>query len=366
MRKIVVWVLSAVFLYADDEACKKILDEELFLEYSDNTYNEYVVYSDDNVSQNRRLLFSTIRFGGTSRTPSFFDIGIDKDVNETNKTQIFDIINTYEQKGGDDDDLYDNSAEVDAYLWANEVKIFSLDNKIYLNLFSAPTVLDSGIYNIFVYDKKDKFFNKACLIKRKLAGYDESKNKICQKVVNKQYTQPQEVNLTTVLNKAALTQLEEDISKISKKFRWVRFNIEYNKAFLVDYDNTGKKKLLLRAAYASGAGAGCDYYLHFTYDADKKDKFSTLSPQESTYFYTEHISSCFQKEELVTVEGKNYILVDYYDHSNITSDEDDAMYALYELKRDKNKELISEQICNFIPKYRYEQSTLTIKERENE
>jgi hypothetical protein len=332
------------------KVCKQILDKKLFLQ-KDNIYqkNKYVVYSDN---ASKRLLFSTTRFGGTSNTPSFFDIKIDNNTNENNKTQIQGIINIFEEKprGYSDDAM----VEIYAWLWGDSVNIFSINDTIYLNLF--PYVDRRAIYEVFVYDKEGKFFDQACEIKRSIVGYKdtlEKQSKLCQKVIGGQYTKPEETNLTDIFDNASLAHFKEDITHVKEKFRWVDINTEYDKALWIDYDNNGEKKLLFNGYYASGAGAGCDYRMYLTYAAKKQEKFTTLAPDdEGSYFYTKHIFNCFQKEELITVDDKNYILTAFDAVGSYNNNKD--IYALYEMKRDKNGILQSEQVCEFVPDYKYE------------
>ncbi|MDR1007561.1 MAG: hypothetical protein LBL65_03210 [Campylobacteraceae bacterium] len=327
------------------KVCRQILDEKLFLKQD----SKYIVYSDN---ASKRLLFSTTHFSGISKTPSLFDIKIDNDIDEKNETQIYDVISIFEEKKSH---RYDNDAKVEIYtrLWGSDVNIFAINGAIYLNLLPH---IDDGIYRVFVYDKKGKLFDQACEIKRSVTDYRErieKQNKLCQKVINGQYTKPEWTSLFNIFDNTSLSQFKKDISTAEKKFRRFEFGIEYNRAFLVDYDNTGKKKLLLNAMYASGTGAWCNYYMYLTYETNEQEKFATLAPNdEDSYFYTKHISECFQKEELITVDGKNYILTAFNASGSYNNNKD--IYSLYEMKRDKNGTLQSEQVCDFVPIYKYE------------
>jgi hypothetical protein len=317
------------------KACKQILDKKLFLQKD----NKYIVYSDN---ASKRLLFTS---------DSFFDIKIDNDIDEKNETQIYDAINIFKKNRIGND----NNAEVNIYArtaWRNR-NIFSLDSTIYLNIFP---LINEGIYQVFAYDKEGKFFDQACEIKRSIIGYKdtlEKQSKLCQKVINGQYTKPKEINLTDILDNTSLAQLQEDTSEIRNNFWAVYFRVGDYKTFFVDYDNSGNKKLLLEARFESNAGAGCGYHMYLTYKANEQEKFTTLAPDdEDSNFYTKHISECFQKEELITVDDKNYILIAFDNISSYSNYKE--MYRLYEMKRDKNGTLQSEQVCDFAPDYKYE------------
>ncbi|MDR3346577.1 MAG: hypothetical protein LBS73_05310 [Campylobacteraceae bacterium] len=343
----------------NSKICKKILDEKLYLK----EFRDYVVYSDDNNSKIKHLVFNI--YGGTSQTPSFFyrkiiDGAFDN-INETEGSDMSKILDSYAEEvtseyDKNDEEKINKDVDIDAQPWAGYVEMFLIDNVPYLNLHSHPY---SSFFAIYAYNKEAKFFDQACKIEKKIVGY-KKENKICKQVLDKKYKKIQPNTLHSVLNKKQIrdfnydfygydvndNSLQYDGPKALEKYNFTSFQENSTNTYLADYRNEGKKHIILNLQYHYYNRAGCSYNFLAVYSPKREEVYYIGEEELDINFFPSHFSDCFfeTKEEIVSINQKNYILV-----SGLS-----GIVGLYEITKSDNATDNINQLCKFEPIYKYE------------
>jgi hypothetical protein len=101
---------------------------------------------------------------------------------------------------------------------------------------------------------------------------------------------------------------------------------------------------MLNLTYASGSGMGCGYEFLAVYNRSG-DNLSYIGEDENSP-YPSVFGDCIKRtrEDLISIDKKNYILV---------RDRDAGLVSLNEITRSEGKEHINE-VCAFSPIFAYE------------
>ncbi|MDR2639044.1 MAG: hypothetical protein LBC09_04335, partial [Helicobacteraceae bacterium] len=241
------------------QVCKRILDEKPFLK----DFKDRISYRDDNkTSKAKRLIFTV--YEGTGHFPYLYHAQIPIDANESAFRSNINQSGAYE---------YGQIAPIYFRAWSSErVRLFSLDDTIYLNLISR----DENSYHILSFDKESYFFDQACKIERKTTGYKNT-DKICKRVIDGKYNKIAPVNLASALDKNDIERFKSDLNPTDNKIRINKYASIYfyddgNHSYFIDYANEGKKHILLNIQYSSGAGEGCGYNFLAVYNPQTGDE----------------------------------------------------------------------------------------------
>ena len=119
----------------------------------------------------------------------------------------------------------------------------------------------------------------------------------------------------------------------------------------IDYNNDGKDEILTGARYDSGSGAGCSHTLFRIYDSpDAPTRLITNGEPDGIYFHGGNTKDGYEiscnkgYQEIVTVEGKNYLL---------TADKTGPQRLdVITTQADGTNKI--EQLCSFIPEMGYQ------------
>jgi hypothetical protein len=323
--------------------CRQMLNDKFFLREAD----DYIAYKDNAVNSDTKHLILT-KYHGTAGMHYFYHKSIDINANES----IFSVRELYPYFDAVADEeiwigIYRGTSPeaVKMFLW-NDTIILSINNR------------DKSEYNIYVYDKESRFFDQSCKIERKITGYKNGEP-ICNRVINGEYKKIAPAPLNFFFDSEQIEQLNADLgikngtsnhwdeSKKINRYGSTYFYGEDNNSYFADYRNEGKKHVLLNLDYSSGAERGCGYKFLVVYDPEERDKIRYINEKNDKYsFYPSVFSDCDveTKEEIISIDGKNYILV-----SGIA-----GLIGLYEIGASDNGEDAVSDICVFEPIYVYE------------
>ena len=239
---------------------------------------------------------------------------------------------------------------------------------------------DDGKTNIavFKFDKKTEIFKDVCRFTSTVAGWIPEKGKdnpMCQAVADKKYQTHETVPITSVIPEEEYKKFKTMTCQNAKaeyenihRAEWFSFDGCLNSdtspnfelasetsgtgvGLKIDYNNDGKDEVLMGARYASGSGSGCAHTLFRIYDSpDTPTRLITNGKPDDVYFHGGNTGDDYYifcrggKQEIVTVEGKNYLL---------TMDRADSQRLdMITTQADGTNKI--EQLCSFIPKKEYQ------------
>ena len=258
------------------------------------------------------------------------------------------------------------------FFWRGKVRFF----ENYSGLYYIDSDDENTDFAVFKFDKKAGIFKDACRFTSTVAGWVPEKGKdnpVCQAVADKKYQTRETAPMTSVVTaeeykkfKTMTCQNAEAENK--KKNRTFSFDDCLNKddsvdfelasettgtgvGLKIDYNNDGKDEILTGAYYASGSGAGCGHTLFRIYDfPDAPTRLITNGKPGDVYFHGGNTGDGYEiscnggKQEIVTVEGKNYLLT--------TDKTGPQRLDMIATQADGTNKI--EQICSFIPKMEYQ------------
>lgn len=261
------------------------------------------------------------------------------------------------------------------FYWAGNPRFF----KRYGRLYYVDSDDEKTDFAVFEFDKTAEIFKDACRFTATVAGWIPEKGKdnpVCRAVAEKKHQTRETVPMTAVVPteeykrfKTATCLRAKENSEIAAWRKDELSTVDCSNAdnttdyFLasetigtgvglkVDYNNDGKDEILTGAFYASGSGTGCDHTLFRIYDSpDAPTRLITNGKRDDVYFHGGTIKDGYEiscnkgYQEIVTVEGKNYLL---------TADKTGPKRLdLIATQADGTNKI--EQLCSFIPKKEYQ------------
>lgn len=258
------------------------------------------------------------------------------------------------------------------FYWIGKPRFF----RHYGQLYYADSDYEDTDFAVFEFDTAAGIFKDACRFTSTVTGWVPEKGKdnpVCQAVADKKYQTREAAPMTAVVpaeeykNFKTMTcrNAEAEYKKAKRTFSFDGcLNSDASPSFelasettgtgvglKVDYNNDGKDEVLMGARYASGSGAGCGHTLFRIYDSpDAPTRLITNGKQDDVYFHGGNTGDGYEiscnggKQEIVTVEGKNYLLT-----ADKTGPQRLDMIATQADGRNK-----IEQLCSFIPEIGYQ------------
>ena len=258
------------------------------------------------------------------------------------------------------------------FYWIGKPRFF----RHYGQLYYADSDYEDTDFAVFEFDTAAGIFKDACRFTSTVAGWVPEKGKdnpVCQAVADKKYQTRETAPMIAVVpaeeykNFKTMTcrNAEAEYKKAKRTFSFDGcLNSDASPSFelasettgtgvglKVDYNNDGKEEVLMGARYASGSGAGCGHTLFRIYDSpDAPTRLITNGKQDDIYFHGGNTGDGYEiscnggKQEIVTVEGKNYLLT--------TDKTGPQRLDMIATQADGTNKI--EQLCSFIPKKEYQ------------
>ena len=258
------------------------------------------------------------------------------------------------------------------FYWIGKPRFF----RHYGQLYYADSDYEDTDFAVFEFDTAAGIFKDACRFTSAVTGWVPEKGKdnpVCQAVADKKYQTRETAPMTAVVpaeeykNFKTMTcrNAEAEYKKAKRTFSFDGcLNSDASPSFelasettgtgvglKVDYNNDGKDEVLMGARYASGSGAGCGHTLFRIYDSpDAPTRLITNGKQDDIYFHGGNTGDGYEiscnggKQEIVTVEGKNYLLT--------TDKTGPQRLDMIATQADGTNKI--EQLCSFIPKKEYQ------------
>lgn len=222
------------------------------------------------------------------------------------------------------------------FYWIGKPRFF----RHYGQLYYADSDYEDTDFAVFEFDTAAGIFKDACRFTSTVTGWVPEKGKdnpVCQAVADKKYQTRETAPMTAVVpaeeykNFKTMTcrNAEAEYKKAKRTFSFDGcLNSDASPSFelasettgtgvglKIDYNNDGKDEILTGARYDSGSGAGCSHTLFRIYDSpDAPTRLITNGKQDDIYFHGGNTGDGYEiscnggKQEIVTVEGKNYLL----------------------------------------------------------
>lgn len=261
------------------------------------------------------------------------------------------------------------------FYWIGKPRFF----QHYGHLYYADSDYENTNFAVFEFDTTAGIFKDACRFTSTVAGWIPEKGKdnpVCQAVAEKKYQTRETAPMTSLVPaeefkrfKTATCLRAKENPKIAAWRKDELSTLDCSNAdnttdyFLasettgtgvglkVDYNNDGKDEILTGAFYASGSGTGCDHTLFRIYDSpDAPTRLITNGEADGIYFHGGNTKDGYEiscnkgYQEIVTVEGKNYLLT-----ANKTGPK---RLDLIATQADGTNKI--EQLCSFIPEMGYQ------------
>ena len=258
------------------------------------------------------------------------------------------------------------------FFWRGKVRFF----ENYIGLYYVDSDDENTDFAVFKFDEKAGIFKDACRFTSAVTGWVPEKGKdnpVCQAVADKKYQTRETAPMTAVVpaeeyKKFKTMTCQNAEAENKKRNRTFSFDDCLNKddsvdfelasettgtdaGLKIDYNNDGKDEVLMGARYASGSGAGCGHTLFRIYDSpDAPTRLITNGKQDDIYFHGGNTGDGYEiscnggKQEIVTVEGKNYLLT--------TDKTGPQRLDMIATQADGTNKI--EQLCSFIPKKEYQ------------
>ena len=258
------------------------------------------------------------------------------------------------------------------FFWRGKVRFF----ENYIGLYYVDSDDENTDFAVFKFDEKAGIFKDACRFTSAVTGWVPEKGKdnpVCQAVADKKYQMRETAPMTAVVpaeeykkfKTMTCRNAEAEYKKAKRTFSFDGcLNSDASPSFelasettgtgvglKVDYNNDGKDEVLMGARYASGSGAGCGHTLFRIYDSpDAPTRLITNGKQDDVYFHGGNTGDGYEiscnggKQEIVTVEGKNYLLT--------TDKTGPQRLDMIATQADGTNKI--EQLCSFIPKKEYQ------------
>lgn len=258
------------------------------------------------------------------------------------------------------------------FYWIGKPRFF----RHYGQLYYADSDYEDTDFAVFEFDTAAGIFKDACRFTSAVTGWVPEKGKdnpVCQAVADKKYQTRETAPMTAVVpaeeykNFKTMTcrNAEAEYKKAKRTFSFDGcLNSDASPSFelasettgtgvglKIDYNNDGKDEILTGARYDSGSGAGCGHTLFRIYDSpDAPTRLITNGEPNGIYFHGGNTKDGYEiscnkgYQEIVTVEGKNYLL---------TADKTgpQRLDEITTLPDGTNK---IEQLCSFIPEMGYQ------------
>lgn len=222
------------------------------------------------------------------------------------------------------------------FYWIGKPRFF----RHYGQLYYADSDYENTDFAVFEFDTAAGIFKDACRFTSTVTGWVPEKGKdnpVCQAVADKKYQMRETAPMTAVVpaeeykkfKTMTCRNAEAEYKKAKRTFSFDGcLNSDASPSFelasettgtgvglKVDYNNDGKDEVLMGARYDSGSGAGCGHTLFRIYDSpDAPTRLITNGKQDDIYFHGGNTGDGYEiscnggKQEIVTVEGKNYLL----------------------------------------------------------
>ena len=258
------------------------------------------------------------------------------------------------------------------FYWIGKPRFF----RHYGQLYYADSDYEDTDFAVFEFDTAAGIFKDACRFTSTVTGWVPEKGKdnpVCQAVADKKYQMRETAPMTAVVpaeeykkfKTMTCRNAEAEYKKAKRTFSFDGcLNSDASPSFelasettgtgvglKVDYNNDGKDEVLMGARYASGSGAGCGHTLFRIYDSpDAPTRLITNGKQDDIYFHGGNTGDGYEiscnggKQEIVTVEGKNYLLT--------TDKTGPQRLDMIATQADGTNKI--EQLCSFIPKKEYQ------------
>lgn len=258
------------------------------------------------------------------------------------------------------------------FYWIGKPRFF----RHYGQLYYADSDYEDTDFAVFEFDTAAGIFKDACRFTSTVTGWVPEKGKdnpVCQAVADKKYQMRETAPMTAVVpaeeykkfKTMTCQNAEAEYKKAKRTFSFDGcLNSDASPSFelasettgtgvglKVDYNNDGKDEVLMGARYASGSGAGCGHTLFRIYDSpDAPTRLITNGKQDDIYFHGGNTGDGYEiscnggKQEIVTVEGKNYLLT--------TDKTGPQRLDMIATQADGTNKI--EQLCSFIPKKEYQ------------
>ena len=258
------------------------------------------------------------------------------------------------------------------FYWIGKPRFF----RHYGQLYYADSDYEDTDFAVFEFDTAAGIFKDACRFTSTVTGWVPEKGKdnpVCQAVAAKKHQTRETAPMTSVIpaeeyQKFKTTTCRNAEAEYKKAKRTFSFdgclNSDASPSFelasettgtgvglKVDYNNDGKDEVLMGARYASGSGAGCGHTLFRIYDSpDAPTRLITNGKQDDVYFHGGNTGDGYEiscnggKQEIVTVEGKNYLLT--------TDKTGPQRLDMFATQADGTNKI--EQLCSFIQKKEYQ------------
>ena len=258
------------------------------------------------------------------------------------------------------------------FYWIGKPRFF----RHYGQLYYADSDYEDTDFAVFEFDTAAGIFKDACRFTSTVTGWVPEKGKdnpVCQAVADKKYQMRETAPMTAVVpaeeykkfKTMTCRNAEAEYKKAKRTFSFDGcLNSDASPSFelasettgtdaglKIDYNNDGKDEVLMGARYASGSGAGCGHTLFRIYDSpDAPTRLITNGKQDDVYFHGGNTGDGYEiscnggKQEIVTVEGKNYLLT--------TDKTGPQRLDMIATQADGTNKI--EQLCSFIPKKEYQ------------
>lgn len=222
------------------------------------------------------------------------------------------------------------------FYWIGKPRFF----RHYGQLYYADSDYEDTDFAVFEFDTAAGIFKDACRFTSVVTGWVPEKGKdnpVCQAVADKKYQMRETAPMTAVVpaeeykkfKTMTCRNAEAEYKKAKRTFSFDGcLNSDASPSFelasettgtgvglKVDYNNDGKDEVLMGARYDSGSGAGCSHTLFRIYvSPDAPTRLITNGEPNGIYFHGGNTGDGYEiscnggKQEIVTVEGKNYLL----------------------------------------------------------
>lgn len=261
------------------------------------------------------------------------------------------------------------------FYWIGKPRFF----RHYGQLYYADSDYEDTDFAVFEFDTAAGIFKDACRFTSAVTGWVPEKGKdnpVCQAVADKKYQTRETAPMTSVipaeeyqkfktttclrakenpeiaaLRKDSLSTVDCSNADNSTGYFLASETTGTGVGLKIDYNNDGKDEILTGARYDSGSGAGCSHTLFRIYvSPDAPTRLITNGEPNGIYFHGGNTKDGYEiscnkgYQEIVTVEGKNYLL---------TADKTgpQRLDEITTLPDGTNK---IEQLCSFIPEMGYQ------------
>ncbi len=261
------------------------------------------------------------------------------------------------------------------FFWRGKVRFF----ENYSGLYYIDSDDENTDFAVFKFDKKAGIFKDACRFTSTVTGWVPEKGKdnpVCQAVAAKKHQTHETAPMASVIPAEEYQKFQTMTCQRTKEnpdiAAWRKdalSTVDCSKAdnprsyFLasettgtgvglkIDYNNDGKDEILTGAFYASGSGSGCDHTLFRIYDSpDAPTRLITNGEADDIYFHGGNTKDGYEiscnkgYQEIVTVDGKNYLL---------TADKTGPQRLdMITTQADGTNKI--EQLCSFVPEMGYQ------------